>query len=130
MSDSSTVVTDLIAKLPSAVQNLVRNASSNLPGSSAFGSSEIEWKEISDWLRLASDITSKADLEVSQVPDCTRVGSLRIGFSNGVNPQSINTKLIGKTYLAASSPSAADIALFGALHPIVVSLMTPHDCIA
>lgn len=68
MSDSSTVVTDLITKLPQAVQNLVQNASSNLPGSTAFGSSEIEWKEISDWLRLASDITSKADLEVSQVP--------------------------------------------------------------
>lgn len=64
MTDSSRVVRDLIAKLPPTVQNLVENASSNLP-SSTIGSSENEWKEISDWLRLASGITSKADLEVS-----------------------------------------------------------------
>jgi hypothetical protein len=124
MTDSSTAAADLIAKLPPTVQNLVQNASSNLPGSTAFGSSENEWKEISDWLRLASGITSKADLEASSTVMYPNE------FIDRLNRQSTDTKLVGKTYLAAPSPSAADIALFGALHPVVVSLMTPHDCFA
>jgi hypothetical protein len=64
MSSSSTGVADLIAKLPPTIQNLVQNASSKLPGSTAFGSSEKEWGEISDWLRLASRM-SEDELEVS-----------------------------------------------------------------
>lgn len=68
MSTSAVAVepASAVAQLPAEVQNLVTNASSKLPGNTAFGSNEAESKEIAEWLAVASSVKSKDDLKVRQ----------------------------------------------------------------
>lgn len=113
---------ELVAKLPAPVQLLVQNASSHLVGNAAFGASDNDSKEISESLSIASGLNAQSQLSVGGANYYN--GSGQDSPGTFLDRQEINSKLVGKTYLVGSTPSAADIALYGVLHPVVVRVST------
>ena len=57
-------VSDSLAKLPASIQAFVQNTASHLSGNAAFGASEEESKEISNWLEVVGNGSAVKDLKV------------------------------------------------------------------
>lgn len=84
----------LFANLPTAVRELVAQSSSQV------GESELEKKEVAEWIAKASDTS----------------------FASASALPNLNNELNSKTYLVGNGITAADVAIYGSLHPIVSAL--------
>ncbi|KAI8978695.1 hypothetical protein BD414DRAFT_579842 [Trametes punicea] len=82
-----------LAKLPSPLRDLVVAAAQD--GSEDFGKSEKDKAEVADWI----DKVAQGDVAKLE------------------NFQNLETTLIPRTYLVSNYFTAADVALYGALHP-------------
>ncbi|PVF97182.1 nucleic acid-binding protein [Serendipita vermifera] len=94
-------VNALSANLPTPVRDLVNAV---VDEQNHLGKSEAEQKEVKEWISKASntDFVSSASLPT------------------------LNSELLPKTYLVGNSVTAADVVLYGSLHP-VVSKLNPAD---
>ncbi|KAG5645467.1 hypothetical protein DXG03_006012 [Asterophora parasitica] len=89
------------SKLPTPTKELV--AAVTADGTRHIGESEKEQAEVAEWIDKAgqADVASEA------------------------NVQMLNTTLLPRTYLVANQLTAADVALYGALHPYFSNLQPP-----
>jgi aminoacyl tRNA synthase complex-interacting multifunctional protein 1 len=97
----ASTATSIISQFPSPIRDLVESVSaSNTAELNAFGKSDQERKDVEEWLAKVAatqyDENSLKDLDATLAP---------------------------KTFLVGSSLTAADVALYGALHPIVSKLV-------
>ncbi|KIY46507.1 nucleic acid-binding protein [Fistulina hepatica ATCC 64428] len=89
-----------VVKLPSPVKDLVLRATSN--GDKLVGDSEKDQDEVSQWIdKIATGVVVQ-DLKA------------------------LDTELVPRTYIVSNYLTGADVALYGALHP-VVSQMKPAE---
>jgi len=92
---SAMSTSNLLSKLSASLQEFVRTAARD---NAAFGNADQESAELSEWL--------------------SKVSSLKI--SNPADLKHLDDTLSSKTYLVGTSPTVADIALYGTLHASVV----------
>ncbi|KAF9516509.1 hypothetical protein BS47DRAFT_1340863 [Hydnum rufescens UP504] len=91
---------NLLSKLSASLQEFVRTAARD---NAAFGNADQESAELSEWL--------------------SKVSSLKI--SNSADLKHLDETLSSKTYLVGTSPTVADISLYGTLHASVAKLSPP-----
>ncbi|KNZ81265.1 hypothetical protein J132_02036 [Termitomyces sp. J132] len=91
-----------VVKLNSPVKELVVAFTEN--GTRHIGEAAKDQKEVAEWIDKAAqpDVTSEANI------------------------QSLNTTLTPRTYLVNNTLSAADVAIYGALHPYFSKLQPPQ----
>ncbi|TDL22210.1 nucleic acid-binding protein [Rickenella mellea] len=88
----------VLAQLPQPVRDLVISVSDRAPH--YFGNTENDTAEVSNWIQ---QVANGSIVKQSAVED-------------------LNTKLTPRTYLVNNYLTAADVALYGALHPLVLTL--------
>lgn len=90
--------TSAVAGLHPPLRDLVLGAVTQQDGSEAFGKSEADKTSVAEWIG--------------------KVSSGEVG--NAESLQDLDKILTSRTYLASNYLTAADVALYGALHPIFV----------
>ncbi|KAJ3867515.1 hypothetical protein EV359DRAFT_34291 [Lentinula novae-zelandiae] len=93
---------DSVSRLGSAIKDLVASAAKDDP--SLAGKSEKDQAEVVQWIeKVGQGDIVKAD-----------------------NFKDLNSVLLPRTYIATNYLTAADVALYGALHPIISKLQAPE----
>ncbi|EPT05209.1 hypothetical protein FOMPIDRAFT_1111941 [Fomitopsis schrenkii] len=94
--------TAALTKLPVPLRDLVANAASD--GSSDFGKSEKDTAEVTQWIeKIAEGSVAKPE-----------------------NLKDLDGQLTLRTYLVSNYYTAADVALYGALHPVFSQFQAPQ----
>ncbi|KAF8158287.1 hypothetical protein B0H34DRAFT_846140 [Crassisporium funariophilum] len=92
----------VVSKLNPTVRDLVLSATRD--GQQLVGQNDIDQKEVLEWIEK----TSQGDLDKVE------------------NLKELDTMLIPKTYIATNYLTAADVALYGTLHPVFTNLQSPQ----
>jgi aminoacyl tRNA synthase complex-interacting multifunctional protein 1 len=92
-----------IAKLSSPLKELVLGAIQSEGGSGHLGKTEKDQSEVTEWIDkvVQGDVAKESNLEA------------------------LDTELTPRTYIVGNYLTAADVALYGALHPVVSKLSPP-----
>jgi aminoacyl tRNA synthase complex-interacting multifunctional protein 1 len=108
-----------VAKLSPPIKELVLAVTEN--GIRYVGDSAQDQAEVTKWIEKAgnADVASEANLQVRGTGKCTG-GLTRRTYSL----QSLNSLLIPRTYLVSNYLTAADVAVYGTLHPTFVGVYT------
>jgi aminoacyl tRNA synthase complex-interacting multifunctional protein 1 len=103
MSDPS------ISKLASPLKDLVLGATLE------YGKSDKDKAEVAEWIEKVAqgDIVKPTGVMV-----CMRSPTAK--FNNQTLSQDLNVQLVPRTYIVSNYLTAADVALYGALHPVLV----------
>ena len=103
-----------LAKLPSPLKDLVSAAAH--VGSEDFGKSEKDKAEVAQWIDKVAqgDVAKPENFKVRTLPS-PEVARLDM-------KQALDASLVPRTYLVSNYFTAADVALYGALHPSLVRL--------
>ena len=110
---------DVVAKLSTPVKDLVINMTEN--GTRYLGESPNDQAEVTEWIEKAGkpDLDTQVNLQVRGICRCAR-------YSRRLRPfQSLNSSLVPRTYLVNNYLTAADVAMYGALHPTFVGASMP-----
>ncbi|KAF5382577.1 hypothetical protein D9615_002783 [Tricholomella constricta] len=91
-----------VSKLNTPVKELVVAVTEN--GTRHIGQSETEKAEVAEWIEKAGQADVASD----------------------TNVQTLNSTLVPRTYLVSNQLTAADVALYGALHPFFSKLQLPQ----
>jgi aminoacyl tRNA synthase complex-interacting multifunctional protein 1 len=99
-----------ISRLPSQLKDLVVNAQVDV------GKTDADKAEVAKWIEMVAegDVVKPAALPVS------RLKKLPKSLNESVLLQDLETQLIPRTYIVSNYFTAADVALYGALHPVFV----------
>ncbi|TFK27982.1 nucleic acid-binding protein [Coprinopsis marcescibilis] len=95
----------VVAGLPSPVKELVLKATNDGADASLLGESEADQKSVSGWIEK----TAKGEI------------------GKGGDLESLNEILVPKTYLATNYLTAADVALYGVLHPVFSNIKSASE---
>jgi len=108
-----------VAKLRSPVKELVLSASEN--GEKLVGNDDAEKQEVIGWIDKAGDgkLATENNLKVCYYFIFHKAASQLYYV------QDLDALLIPKTYVATNYLTAADVALYGTLHPIIVCSEIP-----
>lgn len=106
--------TQTLDRLSDTVRKLVLVATKDA-GSSIFGVSEKDEIQVQEWIEKIADgsITEDSNLKVLHFPPPFIVVNLSCR-------QVLDSHLISRTFLVSNYLTAADIALYGTLHPVLV----------
>ena len=111
-----------VSKLRSPIRELVLYASEN--GRKLLGNSENDNKEVIGWINKLSQnaFVTESNLKVR----CTNPYDLCIALTGF---QNLDSLLVPRTYIATNYLTAADVVLYGLLHPIIVGQKNFKYCL-
>jgi len=111
-----------VEKLESPVKDLVLAATQD--GSQHVGKTETDQSLVTEWIEKVrqGDIVNEASLKVWDIMHAHHFGFLTILQLN----QDLDSQLVPRTYIVGNYLTAADVALYGALHPTLVCKLFSH----